>query len=205
MYKIGIGGSKTSGRNIITRILADIANIPTMGSDKLVREIVVAGRSAFSQIVEAFGKDVITSHGLLDRAKVNKLVVGDKDKEDKLNTILFPVIKEEVKRTFDNLSFAGNEFGVFDSPSLFDGFEELVDMKVFVYLSPALQIDQHAKVKGITQEEAADELRAHIEAGQAIIERADVAIMTDGSFGKMRDDVVELWRTILVRAGKLDE
>lgn len=203
MYKIGIGGSKTSGRNIITRILADLANIPTIGSDKLVREIVVAGRSAFSQIVEVFGKDVLTSHGLLDRAKVNKLV-GEGER-DKLNAILFPVIKEEVERTFDNLSYTGNAFAVFDSPSLFDGFEELVDMSVYVYLSRYLLIEQHAKAKGIPQEEAMEELRSYIEAEQAIIEKADVAIMVDGSFGKMRDDVVELWRTILVRAGKLDE
>ncbi len=97
MFKLGLTGGIGSGKTQVANWLgAWGANV--IDTDLIAHELTAAGGRAIEPITSAFGDGVIDPKGALDRAKMRELVFAEAPRRAQLESILHPLIAEEVIR-----------------------------------------------------------------------------------------------------------
>ena len=66
--RVGLTGGIASGKSTVSAILAELGAV-VIDADQLAREVVEKGTPGLAQVVEAFGPEVLTADGDLDRAE----------------------------------------------------------------------------------------------------------------------------------------
>src|SRR6218665_634895 len=100
MLLIALTGGIASGKSTIARRLAEHGAL-IVDADQIVRDVQAPGMPVLARIEEAFGSDVITSDGALDRAALGAKVFGDSAQLARLNGIVHPAVRAESQRRFD--------------------------------------------------------------------------------------------------------
>ena len=89
----GIGSGKTSVANAFAARGASIID-----TDLIAHALTAPNGAAIAAIAAAFGPDVITPEGAMDRAKMRALVFSDVSQKNLLEALLHPMIRAEVAR-----------------------------------------------------------------------------------------------------------
>ena len=114
MFKLGLTGGIGSGKTQVANWLgawgADVID-----TDLIAHELTAAGGRAIEPIAIAFGDGVIDPKGALDRAKMRELVFAEASRRSQLESILHPLIAQEVIRQADQ---ARGLYAVFVVPLL---------------------------------------------------------------------------------------
>lgn len=87
----GLTGGLGSGKSTVAARLR-AQGVPVIDADALAREVVAPGSEGLSEVVEAFGPEVLAPDGSLDRARLAETVFQDPEKRRLLNAILHPRI-----------------------------------------------------------------------------------------------------------------
>ncbi|MCW2793045.1 MAG: dephospho-CoA kinase, partial [Nocardioides sp.] len=77
--RVGLTGGIASGKSTVSAMLAELGAV-VIDADQLAREVVERGPPGLAQVVAAFGPEVLTPDGDLDRAKVGSIVFNDEAK-----------------------------------------------------------------------------------------------------------------------------
>jgi len=94
---IALTGGIASGKSAVARLFAE-RNVPVLDTDQIARDVVEPGQPALAQIATTFGADVLDASGRLDRSRMRDLVFADPEQRKRLEAILHPAIREELKR-----------------------------------------------------------------------------------------------------------
>ena len=77
MLKIGLTGGIGSGKSTVAALLAE-AGLEIVDADRIAREVVEPGRPALAELAEAFGADILSTDGTLNRGEpATRAVVYD--------------------------------------------------------------------------------------------------------------------------------
>lgn len=95
----GIASGKTAVSDGFRRL-----GVPVIDTDIIARQLVEPGQPALGQIARVFGPGVLDPAGGLDRGKMRRLIFSDREKKDRLEQLLHPLIREEVHRRLDKVS-----------------------------------------------------------------------------------------------------
>src|SRR5512133_2284378 len=90
--RVGLTGGVASGKSSVAGMLRDLGAV-VIDADVLAREVVEPGTSGLDAVVTAFGPEVLTAEGGLDRARVGALVFADPEKRAQLEAILHPLVR----------------------------------------------------------------------------------------------------------------
>lgn len=96
MLKIGLTGSIACGKSFIARLFA-LYGVRIIDSDLIAREVVLPNSPVLAELVAAFGPEVLTAHGALNRPYLRQMVFADKDKLALLNGIMHPAIRRRTE------------------------------------------------------------------------------------------------------------
>lgn len=111
----GIGSGKSSvGRRFAAR------GVPVVDADALARVVVAAGAPALSEIVQAFGPEVLQIDGELDRKALARRVFSDPEARARLEAITHPRIRALARSRFTELSEGGAALACYEVPLLFE-------------------------------------------------------------------------------------
>jgi dephospho-CoA kinase len=153
--------------------------------------VVQPGTEALDEIVEAFGSDVLTPDGALDRPALGARVFGDDAARRTLEAIVHPRVRAraaQIESTADDETVV-----VHDIPLLVEtGQPEAFDQVVVVDASDEVRLDRLVRIRGMS----ADDARARIAAQASREERLDVAdhvIANDGDLLSLDRAVEALW------------
>ena len=91
--RIGLTGGIGSGKSEASRLFEHLG-ATVIDTDLIARELVEPGQPALSEIVHAFGADVLDEEGVLDRARLREKAFSSSDQRKKLEAILHPRIRE---------------------------------------------------------------------------------------------------------------
>ena len=97
---VGLTGGMGSGKTLAASYFKDLGAF-VLDADLICRKLVEPGQPASSEISDAFGKDVITASGDLDRKRLAEIVFGDIEKKRILEGILHPRVFEFEKLEFE--------------------------------------------------------------------------------------------------------
>ena len=138
---IGLTGGIGSGKSIVTRYLSE-KGVPIIDADLIAKQIVEPDQPALLAIVSAFGENILTASGELDRKALGKIVFNNEQKRKQLEAILHPQIREEIKNEIENKK-SDYPYIVVDIPLLIEqNYQPLVDQIWVVDCLPEQQIQR---------------------------------------------------------------
>lgn len=115
---IGIAGGIGSGKTLATDYLHKHYHFGILDNDVTAREIVAPGSPALTQIIDHFGKTIVTANGELDRAELRKRIFDNPDEKTWLESITHPAIREKTLEKIQQTP--SNEVLLLVSPLLFE-------------------------------------------------------------------------------------
>jgi dephospho-CoA kinase len=202
MKVIGLTGGIASGKSTVARFLKELGAI-IIDTDKVGHEAFEPDTPSFRQVVDAFGKDVLTPDGQVDRQKLGQVVFSDSEKLTRLNQIVHPRIYELVKARLEDYRRRGVKVVVLEMPLLVEvplsmkpGQPTLTDEvdEVWVTVAPESTVLERLKDKtGHTEAHSKARIRSQLPSKERL-KHADVVIDTDCSLDELKAKVKKLWQ-----------
>lgn len=151
---IGLTGSIASGKSTVAKMLEKY-RFPIVDADQVARLVVEPGEPALTEIVAAFGEEILLEDGSLNRKKLGNLIFHDPSKRAILNGIIHPAIRKEMLRQRDEWLNNGAEVVIMDIPLLFESkLQHFVEKILVVSLSEEKQLERLMERNQLNEEEA---------------------------------------------------
>lgn len=142
MLKIGLTGGIGSGKSTVSRLFAKL-NVPIIDADVTAHRLVQPGQPALVEIRRVFGDKIVMPNGQLDRAALRTLVFADPEQKKKLESILHPLIRAELRSEAENRT---EPYCILAIPLLFEtGMQQWVDRVLVVDCPVEIQIERVKK------------------------------------------------------------
>ncbi|MFD9004301.1 dephospho-CoA kinase [Streptomyces sp. NPDC059582] len=197
MLRVGLTGGIGAGKSEVSRLLVACGAV-LIDADRIAREVVAPETPGLAAVVEAFGEDVLTEDGGLDRPKLGSVVFADPQKLAVLNGIVHPLVgarSSELER-----AAAEESVVVHDVPLLTEnGLAPLYDLVIVVDASPETQLDRLVRLRGMTEADARARMAAQA-TREKRLEIADVVIDNDVPLAELERRVREVWADLERRA-----
>ncbi len=143
MKIVGITGLIASGKSTLSSYLKT-KGYKIVDADNISRDITKKDRIGYTKVVEEFGRDILSSNGEIDRAKLSNIVFNDKNALKKLNDTLHPLIFQEIDRQLD--SYKDEKILFLDAPLLFEAkLDKKCDEIILVVCDEEVQISRIQK------------------------------------------------------------
>jgi dephospho-CoA kinase len=150
--RVGLTGGIASGKSLVANMFAKLG-AELLDADQVAREVVAPGEPVLSAIRDAFGAEVVSSAGELDRAALRKLVFPDADKRRTLDALLHPLIRARLIARLDEVR---RPYAIVAVPLLVEtDFAALVDRVAVVDCPVSMQLERLMRRDGIPRNEAA--------------------------------------------------
>jgi len=152
--------------------------------------VVEPGTPGFDAIIAAFGAELLTADGALDRALLAERVFNDPDARGTLEAIMLPQVAQTAAQRMEAAAPGG--VAVYDVPLLVEeGMEDLFDCVMVVETPRALRLARLQR-RGLTREDA--ESRIASQAGDEERRQvADIVLLNNGTREDLADGVEWLW------------
>jgi dephospho-CoA kinase len=197
MVLVGLTGGIGAGKSTVAEMLAGRGAV-VIDADNLARRALEPGTPGFDAVVEAFGPDLVTSKGQLDRIKLASVVFADEAARRKLEAIVHPEVArlfaEEAARYRDTDAVL-----VYVVPLLAENnLQDIFDVVVVVTAERAARVARLAAAREMSPEDIDGRMDAQLpdEARERI---AHVVIPNDGSMEELRGKVDDLWAQLRAR------
>jgi dephospho-CoA kinase len=199
MLRVGLTGGIGAGKSEVSRLLVEHGAV-LIDADRIAREVVAPGTPGLAAVVEAFGEDVLTGDGSLDRPGLGAVVFADPAKLAVLNSIVHPLVGA---RSGELESAAAEDaVVVHDVPLLTEnGLAPLYEVVVVVDASPGTQLDRLVRLRGMTERDARARMAAQATREQRLAV-ADIVIDNDVPLEQLRRRVREVWAELTERASR---
>ena len=186
--RIGLTGGIASGKSTVADLFVELG-AAVIDADVIAREVVMPGRPGLNDVRQAFGEQVISDDGRLNRAVMRQLVFADDDARKQLEAILHPRIREEMVRQTEA---AGGDYQLVVVPLLATSpLRYFVDRVLVVDCEEDTQISR-LLARDAESEEQARRILAAQTSREVRLSIADDIIDNDVSLDALRSQVAAL-------------
>jgi dephospho-CoA kinase len=192
---IGLTGGIGSGKSTAAQTLVELG-AALVDTDAIARRLTAPRGAALPAIAQAFGPELVSDQGGLDRDRMRALAFSDPSARRRLEAILHPLIGDTARAEATGAAQAGAAAVVFDVPLLAESahWRGRVDRVLVVDCEEATQISRVMARNGWAEETV---LRVIAQQASRPLRRsiADAVIFNDSlSRQALRDEVLSLWR-----------
>lgn len=192
MLILGLTGGIATGKSTVARMLVELGAVH-IDADRLSREVVAPGETAWRAILDRFGCAVFQEDGQLDRKALAALVFSDPQKRVALNEITHPPIIALVRERLAEARASGAGLVLLEVPLLYEaGLDSEVDWVAVVAAAEATQLERLLQRDCLLESEARQRLAAQMPLSEKI-RRAHFCLNNNGSLEDTRRQVQELW------------
>ena len=148
--RVALTGGIGSGKSTVAECFAGLG-VPVIDADIIARELVLPGRPALAEITAEFGPRIFTAEGTLDRDALRRRVFADASARKRLEAILHPLIRDEMKAQATRLTAP---YALLVIPLLFEtGQQNIADRILVVDLPEVLQLERVQARSGLAPDE----------------------------------------------------
>ncbi len=188
--RVGLTGGVGSGKSTVSALLQELGAVIIDG-DKLAREVVEQGTPGLAAVVEAFGPELLTPEGDLDRPAMGAIVFADEAKRRTLEGIIHPLVFERIVAL--EAEAGPDDVVVHDIPLLAEsGRGRTFDAVIVVDVPDEIRIERMVRDRGWTREDA----KSRIAAQASREDRLSIAthvIDNSGTLDELRARVTEVY------------
>ena len=191
---VGLTGGIGSGKSSAARILEDLG-AAIVDTDEIAHELTRPGGAAIGAIRSAFGDDYVTADGSLARSRMRQLVFADAAARARLEAILHPLIREEVRR---RVASARGAYIVIVVPLLLEtgAYRDLTDRLLVVDCSEELQVSRTMARSGLAEAEVRAIMSSQVSRA-ARLAAADDVLRNDSNLDALRREAQALHQRYL--------
>ncbi len=195
MKVIGLTGGIGSGKSTVSQFLAELGAV-ILNADEIGHEAFKPDTETWRQVVAAFGRQIVTPDGNIDRKKLGNMVFDNAESLSQLNQIMHPRMYDMVKAQLEEYRQQKTRTVVLEAPLLLEaGWTSLVD-EVWVTTAPEATVLKRLKERsGMSQAESLARIRSQLSSAERV-RQADVIINTDCDLDELRSRVKELWQRL---------
>jgi len=195
MKVIGLTGGISSGKSTVSQFLAKLGAV-IIDADKVGHEVFKPDSEAWREVVAAFGRQIITTNGAIDREKLGEIVFSNSEARARLNQIMHPRMYDSVKTRLDEYRRQGAGIVVLEAPLLLEaGWTSLVDEVWVATASEATVLKRLRERTGLSEKESLARIRSQLPTEKRV-KHADVVINTDCGLEELKAKVKELWKEL---------
>lgn len=190
---IGLTGGIGSGKSTVARILGELG-AEVIDADRIGHEIYRPGTPGWRKVAGAFGHEILAADGTIDRKKLGSRVFASPAELARLNSLLHPLMAEEIRGRIEALRAGGRRSPVVVEAAVLleAGWDALVDE---VWVVEASRETAIARVIADRQL-ARDEVERRVDNQMSSEERAQAAdciIRNAGTLEELRAEVTRIW------------
>ena len=186
--KIALTGGIACGKSTLAKFLKELG-IRVLDADDVVHELEAPGGAAVPAIQAAFGPEVISPDGGVDRRALATVVFSDPARRRVLEGILFPRVR---RRLVDFVAASGRELRIAVIPLLFEShWEGDYDIILAIASPQEVQVDRMMRTRGYTRAQAEARLAAQMPVAEKVA-RADFAVVNDATPQQLQEQTVRL-------------
>jgi dephospho-CoA kinase len=196
MLIVGLTGGVASGKTAVSQILKE-EGAYIINADQIARELVLPHKPAWSELIRAFGQEILQEDGSIQRKKLADKVFADPKQRKLLNQILHPRIKEEMDRRAKEIGEKDPEaIVVIDAPLIIElGDHREMDKLIVVTSTQPQQIERLKDRDGTNPEEALRIVSSQMPLKEKL-NFADYVIRNEGSMEEMKKRAKEIFQEL---------
>jgi dephospho-CoA kinase len=188
---LGLTGNIASGKTTVGLILLELGAAAYVDADAVVHELYLPGRPLVGRLAEVFGSAIVDHEGGVDRRALGAIVFSDREKLQRLESIVHPAVQEALLDHLRRLPEDG--VGVLDAIKLVEsGYAALCHAVWLVESAPEAQFRRLIETRGLTEGEARERLAAQPPLGPKRAAATEV-IGNDGTLEDLRQGVTAAW------------
>jgi len=196
MLKVGLTGSIAVGKSFVLRTLAELG-CHAIDADTIARDVVAPESTGLKLVATAFGNEILSEDGALDRAKLGSIVFSNEERRAQLNSILHPLIiaaQDDQVREIESKDPTG--IVVIDAALMIEsgGYRRL-DKLIVVHCRPEIQLGRLMSRDNLSREAAAQRIAAQMPQAEKM-KYADYLIDTSEGFAETRRQVVAVYEKL---------
>lgn len=186
---IGITGTMASGKSSVSKMIKN-QGYSVYDTDKMVHKYYDKDSSLYYKLLEYFGTQILNKDKSLNRQKLAGIVFNDDESLDKLESLVFPVVLEEMKK----IAKDKHELLFFEVPLLFEAeMEDFFDRIIVIDANERLRI-QRAIDKGLNKEDIERRMSRQLNSKQKK-EKADFVVLNNNTLDDLNlevNDILEI-------------
>jgi dephospho-CoA kinase len=189
--RVGLTGGIGSGKSEVAQMLRGLGAL-VIDADELAREAVAPGTPGLAQIAARWPS--VVHAGGLDRPALAGIVFDDPHERAALNAIVHPIVRRLGSEC--EAAAGADQIVIHEIPLLFEaGFSAFCDENVVVIAPLEERLSRLLARGGLSREDIEARMAAQIDPELAR-ERADYALLNDGSLDDLRLRTEALYRTL---------
>ena len=197
MPAIGITGGISTGKTTFCDCLREILpGARFFNADQAARQLVDSDEKVKQAVAEAFGADIYSATGHLNRGRLRAIVFENAVKKSVLEQILHPRIRRQWSAEAETHRQSSDYFFA-DIPLLYEtGGETLCDFVVVVACSPDLQRDRLLSRSRLSPAQAEEMIKSQMPLSEKMTRANHVVWNNDGRalLAAQARDLVNLWK-----------
>lgn len=187
----GIGSGKTTVSHMLGALGACIIDADAVGHD-----VYRPGTEGFAKVVEAFGPEIVGADGVVDRRVLGQRVFADPAALARLNAIVHPLIREEIRRRVDHaLAAVPARPVVVEAAIMLEAGWRFFERTWVVIVSRETAIARVTASRGLSRAEVERRLDAQM-SNEERRRFADRVIDNDGDLSALRAQVEAAWASL---------
>jgi len=180
MLRIGITGPIGCGKSQVARWLAERPGIAVIDADHEARLVLAAGTPEVEAVYARFGGSLRRPDGELDRAGLGRLVFGDPEALEALESIVHPAVRPRILAAIDGAGKGAAEAVIIEAIKLVEGgLAELCDEVWLVTCDPSTQLER-LRARDADAADASARIRAQGDLTERLRPRATWVLDTSG-------------------------
>lgn len=201
MVVIGLTGGIGTGKSEVARVLAGLG-AAWISVDELGHQAYRPHTEPWRQVVETFGKRILSPGGEINRQALGAIVFSDPVALDKLNRIMFPALFDLAATEIARREVDGDDIIILEAALLIEaGWTDLVD-EIWVTVAPEKAVVSRLMARNqLAYDDAISRVRSQLSDAEKVI-HATAVIGNCGSLNDLCRRVGEIWdERILSRKG----
>ncbi|MED4401170.1 dephospho-CoA kinase [Metabacillus fastidiosus] len=188
---IGLTGGIASGKSTVSNMFKE-KNITVVDADQIARDVVEIGKTAYKEIVQHFGKEILNNDETINRAKLGSIIFQSEEERKILNNIVHPEVRKEMMSQTEIAKENKEEIVVLDIPLLYESnLTHLVHKTLLVYVDENVQVKRLMERNNYTYEEAKMRMEAQLSLEDKL-KLVDHVINNNGTIGETEEQLNKL-------------
>lgn len=188
---VGLTGGIASGKSTVSNLLR-LSGYPIIDADEIVRQLQTVHSKGLDRLTGVFGNQILNPDQSLNRRALGEIVFSDPAKLAQLNSIMQPLVREEIWRQIKIYQSQGLPYVILDIPLLFEThYAEDCDIVIVVSVSPKIQLQRLIHRDHYPEDQAKERITAQMPLTEKV-QLADVVINNDGTEEELKRQVAKL-------------
>ena len=160
MKIIGITGGIGAGKSVVLDYLKERYNAYTVQADQVAHELIEPEGSCFFSVLDLLGREILDAQGKIDRKKVAALIFPNPEILARMNGIIHPAVKQEIRRRIALQKQEGRSLFVIEAALLIEEhYEKICEELWYIYAEDTARRQRLKEQRGYSEEKIADIFR----------------------------------------------